>query len=88
MPDIDFNIRAGNTLVGFATETELKRGLDYTLDGVASKPIIEEKCDIVSKAFARYKEIQLSHGDDYKEFKKSKEELNAVNRECEGNGSG
>lgn len=76
LPDIDFNIRAGNTLIGFATEEELKNGLRYTLDGVAAAPVIEEKCDIVSKAFARYKEIQLSYGDDYKEFKNAKENLN------------
>ena len=76
LPDVDFNIRAGNTLVGFATDAELQKGLNYTFDGVTAKPIIEEKCDIVAKAFARYKEIQLSYGDDYKEFKKAKEELN------------
>ncbi len=76
LPDIDFNIRAGNTLIGFATEEELNKGLRYTLDGVAAAPVIEEKCDVVSKAFNRYKEIQLSHGDDYKEFKTAKETLN------------
>lgn len=76
LPDVDFNIRAGNTLVGFATETELDNALNYSIDGILAKPIIEEKCDIVAKAFARYKEIQLSYGDDYKEFKKAKEALN------------
>ncbi len=76
LPDIDFNIRAGNTLVGFATIEELKKGLRYTLDGVAAAPAIEEKCDIVAKAFSHYKEIQLSYGDDYKEFKKAKDDLN------------
>ena len=76
LPDIDFNIRAGNTLVGFATETELQKGLDYTLDGVAAKPIIEEKCEVVADAFKRYKEIQLTYGDDFNEFKKAKIELN------------
>jgi len=76
LPDIDFNIRAGNTLIGFATEAELKKGLTYTLDGLTAKPVIEEKCDIVAKTFKRYKEIQLTYGDDYREFKKAKEELN------------
>ena len=76
LPDVDFNIRAGNTLVGFATEGELDNALNYSIDGVMAKPIMEEKCDIVAKAFARYKEIQLSYGDDYTEFKKAKEELN------------
>lgn len=75
LPDVDFNIRSGNTLVGFATEAELKRGLDYTLDGVLAKPGIEEKCDIVARAFERYKEIQLRSGDDYKAFKEAKKEL-------------
>lgn len=76
LPDIDFNIRAGNTLVGFATEEELQKGLTYTLDGVLAKPLIEEKCEIVANAFKRYKEIQLTYGDDFKEFKKAKAELN------------
>lgn len=76
LPDVDFNIRSGNTLVGFATEAELDNALNYSIDGVLAKPIIEEKCDIVAKAFARYKEIQLSYGDDYAAFKKAKEALN------------
>lgn len=76
LPDIDFNIRAGNTLVGFATETELEKSLIEDLLGSIVKNEIEEKCDIVARAFTRYKEIQLGDGDDYKEFKKAKEELN------------
>jgi hypothetical protein len=76
LPDIDFNIRAGNTLIGFATEAELQKGLTYTIDGVLAKPAIEEKCEIVANAFKRYKEIQLTYGDDFKEFKKAKAELN------------
>jgi hypothetical protein len=76
LPDIDFNIRSGNTLVGFASELELKKGLAYTIDGVLAQPLIEEKCEIVSKAFSRYKEIQLSYGDDFNQFKKAKEDLN------------
>lgn len=75
LPDIDFNIRSGNTLVGFATEAELKHGLDYTFDGPVAKPIIEEKCDVVSRAFSRYKEIQLKYCDDFVQFKKAKDEL-------------
>ena len=76
LPDIDFNIRAGNTLVGFATHKEVKKGGTYTLDFDNQLPKIEEQCEIVADAFKRYKEIQLSYGDDFKEFKKAKEELN------------
>ena len=76
LPDIDFNIRAGNTLVGFATEKELGKALVEDLHGSLMKNEIEEKCDIVARTFARYKEIQLSTGDNYHNFKTAKEELN------------
>lgn len=76
LPDIDFNIRSGNTLVGFATQEELKKGLSYTIDGVLAQPVIEEKCDHVASAFETYKEIQLTHSDDYVRYKSAKEELN------------
>jgi hypothetical protein len=76
LPDIDFNIRAGNTLVGFATRDEVNKGGGYTFDFDKQMPKIEEQCDIVANAFKHYKEIQLTYGDDFKEFKKAKEELN------------
>lgn len=76
LPDIDFNIRAGNTLIGFATKNELEKGGNYTFDFDKSMPKIEEKCDVVSKAFNRYKSIQLDFGDDISGFKKAKDELN------------
>ncbi|MFH1321084.1 MAG: DNA methyltransferase [Bacteroidota bacterium] len=76
LPDIDFNIRAGNTLVGFATEKELEKSLIEDMMGALVKNEIEEKCDIVARAFTRYKEIQLNTGDDYKDFKTAKDDLN------------
>lgn len=76
LPDIDFNIRAGNTLIGFATKQDVDKGGKYTFDFDKQMPKIEEQCDIVARAFARYKQIQLSYGSDYKEFKYAKTELN------------
>ncbi len=76
LPDIDFNIRAGNTLVGFATEGELRFGLKWQLNFENEEEKINEKCDIVSKTFVHYKNIQLTYGDNYKEFKLAKDELN------------
>ncbi|GAA4408268.1 hypothetical protein GCM10023187_29890 [Nibrella viscosa] len=76
LPDVDFNIRTGNTLIGFATESELDRGLQYTIDGVIAKPGIEEKMELVSMAFDRYKDIQLTHGqDDYEDLRYAKHDL-------------
>ncbi|MBU4389532.1 MAG: Eco57I restriction-modification methylase domain-containing protein [Proteobacteria bacterium] len=75
LPDVDFNIRAGNTLVGYATQKQID-----TIAGLfvaeAHKKKILEQCDVVARAFARYKEIQLSSGDDYDGFKKAKDDLN------------
>ncbi|MCF8226751.1 MAG: Eco57I restriction-modification methylase domain-containing protein [Bacteroidales bacterium] len=76
LPDIDFNIRAGNTLVGFATEKEIDDAFAGTLDFDHDAEKIKEKCDIVARTFTRYKEIQLSTGDGYHDFKAAKEELN------------
>jgi hypothetical protein len=76
LPDIDFNIRCGNTLVGFASEEDLQKGLNWTLDGPVARPAIEESCETVAKAFSRYKQIQLTQNDNYKEFCEAKKELN------------
>lgn len=76
LPDIDFNIRSGNTLVGFATEKELEKSLIEDFFGSIVREEINEKCDIVARTFKRYKEIQLSIGDAYLDFKNAKDELN------------
>jgi hypothetical protein len=76
LPDIDFNIRCGNTLVGFASEEDLRKGLTWTLDGQAARPAIEESCETVAMAFTRYKQIQLKQNDAYEEFFQAKKELN------------
>ncbi len=41
LPDIDFNIRAGNTLVGFATEKEVR---DATSEGKVKQQAMIEEC--------------------------------------------
>ena len=59
LPDIDFNIRAGNTLVGYATYDEVKKavtsGLDF--DNVMGK--IETKAKELKKAFDSFRSRQI-----------------------------
>lgn len=83
LPDIDFNIRCGNTLVGYATENELNRDLDY--EGIdiweaeanaKFKAKIEEEMLKVKDTFNRFRDIQLNHGDDMASFKQAKHDLN------------
>ena len=64
LPDIDFNIRCGNTLIGFANEKEIQNANSGKLDFDNYTEKIKEQCDIVAHAFQRYKQIQLSPGRD------------------------
>ncbi len=75
LPDIDFNIRSGNTLIGFATKEELENGLTWSLNLDVDKPKIYEEMDIVAKTFKRYKEIQLDDRANHSNFKQAKDEL-------------
>ncbi|HVX28290.1 MAG TPA: DNA methyltransferase [Parafilimonas sp.] len=69
LPDIDFNIRSGNTLIGFATQNELQTGfLDYQND----KAKVSEELECVGLSFKKFKEIQLASTFDYAEFKVAK----------------
>ena len=77
LPDIDFNIRCGNTLVGYATEKDLNYDLSYG-DAFAIaefKNKIHDEMDIVAHAYKRFKEIQLNQSEDMATFKQSKHEL-------------
>lgn len=71
LPDIDFNIRSGNTLVGFGTQKQLEIGaLDFQND----KERVLEQMEIVSMAFQKFKAIQLPGNYDYNDFKTAKKD--------------
>ncbi|MGM9698415.1 MAG: Eco57I restriction-modification methylase domain-containing protein [Prevotella sp.] len=77
LPDIDFNIRCGNTLVGYATEKELEN--DLTFGDLFARQEFEEKVNsqmnIVATAFNRFKEVQFTQAEDMAAFKKAKNDL-------------
>lgn len=75
LPDVDFNIRCGNTLIGFATMQQMTDGLRYDIEGAAHLPHIEEQCTLIANAFKHFKEIQLSYGDNHKSFVQAKRQL-------------
>lgn len=62
LPDIDFNIRAGNTLVGFATFEEaqaiISSGLDF--EGAAEK--LNKKAEDIERLFTRFRKQQTEYG--------------------------
>lgn len=75
LPDVDFNIRAGNTLVGYVTKKQIDEIAGMFVTEEHRKKILEQ-CDVVARVFERYKEIQLNGGEDYSEFRKAKDDLN------------
>ncbi len=75
LPDIDFNIRAGNTLIGFATEGEIDKAFSGKFDFDNDAEKTKEKCEVVAMAFERYKTIQLSDCNDFSDFKVAKDDL-------------
>lgn len=77
LPDIDFNIRCGNTLVGYATEKELERDLiEGDMFAAAEfRDKVHNEMDIVARTFLRFKEVQLTQDEDLATFKNAKKEL-------------
>jgi hypothetical protein len=68
LPDIDFNIRAGNTLVGYATYDEVKRAVLGDTQGKfdlgKDMQRIDEKAQDVDRLFKLFREQQTEIGGD------------------------
>ncbi|MFZ2399403.1 MAG: DNA methyltransferase [Smithella sp.] len=75
LPDIDFNIRAGNTLVGYATAEQVRKAFTEERKSdleVQSKLLLdsseddykrfEESVELVEKAFRQYRVQQTTYG--------------------------
>ncbi len=84
LPDIDFNVRAGNTLVGFVSVEEIRKAATYEPSGqinllsvLPNEAInrIEEDAEIVDRAFKKFHEMQTSYDMDAEDFAEAKQEL-------------
>ncbi len=84
LPDVDFNVRAGNTLVGFTSLEKIREALTITSDGQrrilypedeAELRRLEEDAEIADRAFHRFREMQTGHDMDASEFSVAKLEL-------------
>ena len=75
LPDIDFNVRAGNTLVGFTSLAQVKDALSSNLVKQLSLPRIEERAEIADRAFRQFRAMQTEHGMDAGAFADTKQEL-------------
>ena len=84
LPDVDFNVRAGNTLVGFTTLKEIQDAFVTTSDGqrrmlyaedTAKLKRIEEDAEIADRAFRKFREMQTEQGMNASAFANTKMEL-------------
>ncbi len=82
LPDIDFNIRPGNTLVGFATMDEVKRVIEgqkgrtpKKLDFGGEYRQIEERAEEVARAYGMFRHMQTEQQMDGVAFVEAKEKL-------------
>ena len=64
LPDIDFNIQAGNTLVGYATYDEVEKAVTGKFDFDNTMTRIEEKAEDVEHLFEKFREQQTELGGD------------------------
>jgi Eco57I restriction-modification methylase len=75
LPDIDFNIRAGNSLVGYASYDDVKRAVTSKLDFENTMDRIAEKAKEIDSLFQLFREMQSDQRMESKDFAKAKEEL-------------
>jgi hypothetical protein len=62
LPDIDFNIRAGNSLVGYATYDDVKKAVTTQLDFENAMAAIHEKALLLQTAFETFRRQQTELG--------------------------
>ena len=62
LPDIDFNIQAGNTLVGYATYEQVENAVTGKLDFDDTMKRIEEKVEDVEHLFKQFRKQQTELG--------------------------
>lgn len=86
LPDIDFNIRPGNTLVGYTTLTQIERSLSQTL-GFENDQLksIQKQVKIVSLNFEMFRRQQTELDGNIKELDKKslREELRTLTEELD-----
>jgi Eco57I restriction-modification methylase len=86
LPDVDFNIRAGNTLVGYATEAELHNAMNAGLelgDTAEKKKKIHDSLEDIAARLKIFQEQQTTHGGEITPANKKvlRDELASLNEE-------
>jgi hypothetical protein len=83
LPDIDFNVRAGNTLIGFVNREDVREALtSHGQQGVLdlfgeneTAKRVEEQAELADKAFQRFRQMQTDEVMNLDSFASAKAEL-------------
>lgn len=75
LPDIDFNIRAGNTLVGFATHEEARQAISSEFDFGNTLQRIDTEAALADEEFRDFRRRQTDYRMDASVFRESKRKL-------------
>jgi hypothetical protein len=75
LPDIDFNVRADNALVGFTSLGAVRRTLSADMLRQLSLPQIEDRAANADRAFRQFRAMQTQHGIDAVAFGATKSDL-------------
>ena len=84
LPDIDFNIQAGNSLVGFTTATSVRKAMEMELTGQsrmiapdveAALRRIDHKASEIAREYRLFQQIQTGYGMSYTQLAQSKQQL-------------
>lgn len=92
LPDIDFNVRSGNTLVGYASRDEIRRAFTEAQGGKGGEQMallgienslddfrrIMEQAEDADRAFRRFQDLQDTLGQSAAEFATAKRELERI----------
>lgn len=84
LPDIDFNIRCGNTLVGFTNYERVKESITSGQLKLGHEEIlknIESRAHIADEAYAEFKDLQVQAKVDDKTIRAAKKRLESSLRE-------
>ena len=73
LPDIDFNVKSGNTLVGFTSMQEVEDTLRNDVVSLGSLPAIEESAKDADRAFRQFQAMQTERHLDATSFTESKQ---------------
>ncbi|MCI0718632.1 MAG: SAM-dependent methyltransferase [Acidobacteria bacterium] len=84
LPDVDFSIRPGNTLVGFTNEDEVRRAFtEEKVDEEIQKKLLlgnasqtyqrfEEEVEVTNRAFQKFRDMQTEYNMDAEKFTEAK----------------